>query len=338
MKDTILFIDNACPRPYDPTTVDLPGLGGTEQGMVVLAGGLASRFNVVVEQHNREDTYVCPKDVTYSPAGGCKTARWVVCLRIPSSLLNARERFRDAKLYLQAHDMPSRPLGDEYARGVFKATKTNSIICVSSWHATQTIELIKAFGYSAKDPLRIRFLHNPLHEDVVLTRGLYDCNKLVWLASPHKGLARAYELMVPLVKLNKEFKLYVSNPGYYPDINPSPEIADNVVQMGTVSHSEAISHLRQGLCLFYPNTVFPETFGKIMAEANAVGTPVITHPIGAAREVLDSHPGQLVDCRNTEAVVKRVMSWYAGERPTVRGNPAFKLARVVDAWEKLLRE
>ena len=46
--------------------------------------------------------------------------------------------------------------------------------------------------------------------------------------------------------------------------------------------------MQQALGVFHINTRYPETFGCIHAEANAVGTPVITLDIGANREVI--HP------------------------------------------------
>lgn len=337
---TLLFIDMTTPRHYDPGNINVPGgVGGTEMTMVTLAEGLGATglFNVVVEQHNKLEHEEYIGKATYTSLGKTKEAKWVIVLRDPRPMLDVRKRFPNAKIYLFSHDLADRNLGLCYSAGFFRDSGCLANICVSQWHKSQTIEVLKPLGYSGE--FRMRYIYNPLSEDVVRTGESYDKNKLMWLASPHKGLARAYEIFKRLVKLNPDFRLYVTNPGYMESqYTDDKEIKDRTVVLGTIPHAEAISHLRNSLCLFYPNSVFPETFGKIMAEANAVGTPVITSPIGASREVLDSHPAQIADCRDTEKVVKTVMKWHSGERPFVRGKPEFTLTKVIREWINLLKE
>lgn len=337
-KPTLLFIDPCCPRPYDPSNINVPGgVGGTEQTMVTLAEGLAEQFNVVVEQHNRLEGETHVAKATYTYPGYSTKAQWVVILRDPRPMVQARNRFKNSRVYLYSHDLADRNLGICFQTGFFTDSGCIADICVSQWHRNQTIEVLKPYGFTGQ--FRIRSIYNPLSEDVVRTNEPYDRNKLVWLASPHKGLAKAYEVFKHLVRLNPDFRLYVTNPGYMESqYTDDKEIKDRTVVLGTIPHPKAMQQLKSSLCLFYPNTVFPETFGKIMAEANAVGTPVITSPIGASREVIDNHPAQIVDCRDTEAVVKRVMKWYGGERPIVRGNPKFNLHSVVGEWVRLLND
>lgn len=331
MKDTLLFIDPCCPRSYDPASLDGPGIGGTEHTVVCLAEGLSEHFNVVVEQHCRKESYA--GRARYTGPGICSSARFVVVLREAGHLINARERFPDSKVYLWSHDLTGRHIGEHFRAGTFEATHCVANVCVSHWHRSQTIEALKPWGYTGQ--FRIKTIYNPLSANVVKRDSGYDKNKLMWMASPHKGLDRALELFKILKAINKEFEFYVTNPGYLKDATSQQE---GVTILGTRSHDSVIQQVGHSLCLFYPNTVFPETFGKILAEANAMGTPVLTHPLGAVREVLDSHPAQILDCRNTEAVVKRVMSWYEGVRPTVSGNPKFKLSNVVQDWVRLLHD
>ncbi len=340
MKDTLLFIDVTCPRPYDPSNINVPGgVGGTEMTMVTLAEGLAStgQYNVVIEQHNRLQGEEYRGKALYTYPGATSNARWCVVLRDPRPMVNARERFPDSRIYLYSHDLADRNLGLCFDGGFFERSGCIANICVSGWHKSQTIEVLKQFGYTGQ--FRTKFIYNPMSEDVVRTGEPYDKNKLMWLASPHKGLARAYEIFKQLVRLNPDFRLYVTNPGYMEtQYTDDKEIKDRTVVLGTIPHGQAIEHLRNSLCLFYPNTVFPETFGKVMAEANAVGTPVLTSPLGASREVLDTHPEQIADCRDTETVVKRIMKWHSGARPIVRGNPKFSLNRVIHEWSTLLND
>lgn len=331
---TCLFIDPVAPRGYDPSNIDLPGLGGTEQTIVSLAEtlGRKQQLRVVVEQQNRteKDYY---GSAAYTSVGTASKARTVIVIRDANALIDARKRFPDAELYLYSHDLAGPNLGDAFARGVFQDSRCLANICVSRFHATQIIEVVKQYGYS--DQFKTKYIYNPISDCGVQGEN-YKPNQILWMASPHKGLDRAYEVFECLLRLNPEFRLLVTNPGYIPDLPVPEKIKHRVTLLGTLPHTHAIRLLRESLLLLACNTVFPETFGKILAEANAVGTPVLAHPIGAAKEVTDTHPEQFCDCRNTEIVVKRIMKWHAGARPVVRGNPKFKLETVIKEWEKLL--
>jgi glycosyltransferase involved in cell wall biosynthesis len=127
-----------------------------------------------------------------------------------------------------------------------------------------------------------------------------------------------------------ELRLYVANPGYRPDLKREVR---GVVNLGALPHGEVIRHVRQSLCVFYPNTVFPETFGLVFAEANAVGTPVLTHDLGAAREVLGSAI-QIADASDYRAFTRRVLAWREGKRPRVKTSEAFRLRSVAAQWTK----
>lgn len=331
----LLFIDPVCPREYDPRNIEQPGIGGTEKTMVLLAEGLAKTgIIVVIEQHNRKEDYV--SSITYTGRFEGKNPKWVVVLRDPNALINARKRFPHSKIYLFSHDVAGKFLTNAYTTGVFRESRCTANVCVSQWHRIQTVEALKSVGYHGE--FRCRSIYNPISNELTKDDTEYDKNKLMWLASPQKGLDRAYQIFKVLLGLNPNFKLYVTNPGYMGDQLADETIKENVINLGTIPHNKVIQHLRSSLCLFYPNSVFPETFGKIMAEANSVGTPVLTSPIGASREVLDSHPDQIVDCRDTEVVTRRVLKWYDGARPIVRGRPQFKLSNVVRDWTNLLND
>lgn len=333
--ETLLFIDVTTPQPYHPG--NFPGCGGTEQTVVQVAEGLAATglFNVVVEQHNRVKGNEYRGHAIYAAPGYTTAAKWVVVLRNPTTMVSVRTRFKNAKIYLWSHDLADRNLGLAFKSGFFAQSGCLANICVSGWHKQQTLNTLQSFGYNGQ--FRNRFIYNPIEIHDISPSKTYDKNKLIWLASPHKGLARAFELLKPLLSFNSDFRLYVANPGYMEDAYAlDPIVKNHTITLGTLSHEKALHHLRDSLCLFYPNYVFAETFGKIMAESNAVGTPVLTHRLGAASEVLDSHPGQLADCLDNKTVIDRIMKWYRGERPIVRGRSEFKLIRIIEEWKKLL--
>ena len=110
--------------------------------------------------------------------------------------------------------------------------------------------------------------------------------------------------------------------------------------------------------------MIPETFGLVFAESHAVGTPVLTHDCGAAREVL-ADPGQLLPVtwalRAYEAplhrleprwragparladhlglfdrYIERIRLWHDGGRPQVGPDPRFRLSAIAAEWRSHL--
>lgn len=319
----ILFIDEICPKPYSLTTNE--GNGGTERCVIKIAEGLkAMGLPVTVEQHNRTEA----EDI-YVPFGTTPRARFVVTLRSVESSKKARERFPDAKVYMWTHDLATAYM----AQGVDTMAKNKiDVLCVSQFHKNQTVEVMKSAGYCGQ--YRTHVVYNPIDDALLPDNTTVDMNKLVFTASPHKGLKNALEIFGNLLSFAPEMRLYVTNPGYMPT---GESLHPSIISLGTLPHKESIAHVRSALCLFYPNRVFPETFGLVMAEANAVGTPYLAHNFGAAAEVSD-HPAQIVDARDPKKVIDRVLAWRNGERPIVRGRDEFRLSNVLKTWYKLLKD
>lgn len=328
-KDIIIFIDYSCPKPYDPLILETQGLGGTEATVIRIAEALSNKFDVKVLQHNREQGY--QGKALYTSFEWQGNPRHVICLRDPRVMLGAKELYPKADISLWSHDFAPFELAKIYSNKVFEQADCKYNICVSNWHKTQCIEALRPLGYHGE--FRHKVIHNPLAEDLPKPKREYDKNKLIWISSPHKGLGRALELMPLLSKYNPNFKLYIANPGYFETQLPNESW---LVNIGIMKHKELMEFCSDALCLFYPNTTYPETFGLVFSECNTMGVPVLTHSLGAAPEVLDRHPDQLIDCTNTEEVIKRVIKWYNGARPIVRGKPEFKINNIINEWLKLL--
>lgn len=329
---TILIIDQTCYKPYDRATLFNEPLGGTEATVVRIAEGLSKLdlFKVYVEQRNRTTfgiygaTYIPPESMVLDP-------RYVICLRDPNILEHARTRYPKAKLYLWSHDLASSNLGLTLSK--LDNLKLEANIVVSNYHKQQTMGHLLPYGYTGQYKLKV--LYNPIDDDLEpRDQTKVDKNKLIWFSSPHKGLDKALEIFKNLQSFNKDFRLFIANPGYFPDA--AKDIKDSITILGPMRHRDIIQQVRYSLCVFYPNVSFPETFGLVFAEANAVGVPVLAHDFGAAREVLDSNPDQLLDCRNPVKVIDRVMRWYKDGKPTVSAKPQFRLARVIKTWVEFL--
>lgn len=321
---TLLFIDNVTPTPYDLNTFRTQGMGGTESTVVRIAEALSALMDVRVEQHNRDFS-----SGLYHPSGYTRSADYVIVLRNPYEVIRARERFPKAKVYLWCHDLPTPALG----HALPALHQGNGVLAVSDWHRTQILETLKAGGFTGGFP--IQTVYNPIEDDLTPDETPVDRNKLIFVSSPHKGLDNAYLHFQYLLRFNPDFRLFVANPGYLPS---DTQAHAAVVPLGSLPYDQVIAHLRSSLCLFFPNQVFPETFGRVLAEANAVGTPVLTHNLGASREVVDRPEQEIVDCNDPKQVVDRVMMWYNGERPTIRGKKQFRLSNVIRTWlQKVLK-
>lgn len=323
MNRTVLFIDTTTPRPYNLNTFLTEGMGGTESTVVRVAEALSKieSLNVVVEEPQKIGT--TESKVTYTTLGSTAHADYVVVLRNPFELVSARYRFPKAKIYLWSHDVPTPGLN--HAKEILKASQ--GVLCVSDWHRVQTIETLKAAGYKGEYP--VITVYNPIEDDLKPDNTPYDKNKLLFLSSPHKGLEWALELFQNLRNFNPDFKLHVANPGY---LTYKSHWQENVTALGPIPYREVVRELRSSLCLFFPNYVFPETFGRVIAESNAVGTPVLTHGLAATWEVCDRPDQEIVECRDPKTVIDRVLLWHKGDRPSVRVKKEFRLSNVVSTW------
>lgn len=324
----VLFWDGTCPTPYDLNKLNSSPMGGTEATVVRIATALASYgIEVTVKQHNRSKSDIQAK-VNYEPTYLTldKTYTHIVVLRDPMMLAFVKERWPKAKTYLWLHDLAPVNFGI-----TIPYMKDSTVVTVSNWHREQVKERLLASEYNGSFPLKT--IYNPIDDDLTPNETPIDKNKLVFFSSPHKGLDYALFSFGRLREFLPDLRLYIANPGYF----PSRETNDlGVVNYGSLSHTQILNEVRSSFCVYYPNTVYPETFGLVFAEANAVGTPVFTHRHGAAREILGDEI-QPADLRETKKLIERFLSWYNGTRPIIKANPKFRVSEVIKEWIQMLK-
>lgn len=326
----ILFVDTSCPKSYSPESLTLSGLGGTEATVIRVAEGLgALGHNVSVYQHCRAEN-TSSEHAEYIGRGVVKvTPDVVITLRKPEHAADVYRLFPKAKHILWLHDWAQGALSEHSIRLSMQGI---TVVCVSDTHKVHTEAYLKQEG-ALRFP--VTYIYNPVVIPPLLERfkAAYSDTTLVFFSSPHKGYTRALELFNELQRRTGDlFTLYVANPGYYKD---EAYTAAGVVNLGPRSHKQVLSLVGSALAVFYPNTVFPETFGLVFAEANALGTPVLTHDLGAAREVLDNADAQLVDCTDDEAVIEKLLLWREN-RPKVFLKEAYTLPNVIKEWDTLI--
>lgn len=327
----ILFFDQNSPLPYDYESSLQKSLGGVEATVVRIAEKLGEIKPVVVAQKNRT-TISSSKNVHYMPITPfLLTLDWhaVICLRSLSSAFEIRRVNPKVPVFVWFHDFIKVDLFPYLHQ---MAELSIEAITLSNFQKKQLTDLFLIDPYF-KNPPRFHLIYNPIDDALKPDATVIDPYKLLFSNSPHKGLSETLRGFKQLHEKNPKFRLCVTNPGYYrPEMTPQ----EGVIFLKTLSHKENIQQMRESFALFQLNSVYPETFGLVQAEANAVGTPVLTHPLGATPEILGNQE-QFVDVHDVEAVIEKILGWKEKGRPEVQLEEKFRLSRVIQEWARVLR-
>jgi glycosyltransferase involved in cell wall biosynthesis len=326
-------------------------LGGTEATVTRIAEALSAR----VMQHNRAKA-----EGRYVPPTRGDDVQHLVVLRDPRCLPEMRERFPTAQLYLWMHDLvrPGSKRGRRVAAAAPMLDKLNvRVICVSRFQRRGMEATLREAGYP---DISVRTIYNPIDDALIPDGSPFDPTKLVFFSSPNKGLAFTLDAFQAIRRQMPEMRLHVGNPGYK---KLRESARDGVSWIGGLPHAQILAEVRTALCVFYPNFVLAETFGLVLAEANAVGTPVMTHDCGAASEVLADprqvlpvsaeqrmhdrlarwlpSPARPMLCAWSERrgafapYIERLQAWKNGARPQPGPDARFKLSVIANEWRAL---
>ncbi|VAW33781.1 hypothetical protein MNBD_GAMMA01-2233 [hydrothermal vent metagenome] len=335
MRKTILFIDSTYPQPYQVSTLNEQALGGTESSIIKTAIILAKAYNVIVGQHSRKQQHIEHEFLRFIPTNMVYSCQvdYIIVLRKYPLLQKLRLLFPQAKLFLWLHTYKS----TEYIFKRFGLAKTNTtILCNSSTHQQDTNRLLntsflgKIFSAIIK-PIKVRYCYNPVNKAKKLADKC-NVNKILFFSSPNKGLSQIIKCFNSISTQLPDLRLFIANPGYKHD--DSLSLSKNITILGSLPHLQMMQHVSESLCIFYPQNTFAETFGLIYAEANAYGTPVLAHDIGAAREILHKN-NQLIDVNNYEQVIATIKYWQY-KFPVVKYNEKFSNQNIFTQWQNLL--
>jgi glycosyltransferase involved in cell wall biosynthesis len=349
----LLFFDPLCPRPYSEASLRAGGLPGTEASTVRIAEAL----DAWVAQHNRTEA-----EGRYHPPGAVAPVRHVVVLRDPRALEAAARLFPGARLTLWVHDRiePGSSRARWFAAAAAWLRRLQpQVVCVSDYQRERVAATLA--GLPGCERLVVRRIYNPVEDGIVPDGTQVDPSKLVFFSSPNKGLRLALDAFRALRRRMPELRLCVGNPGYK---SFAAAGLAGVEWLGSLPHARVLAEARSALCTFSPNFVIPETFGLVFAESRAVGTPVLTHDCGAAREVLGdtcellpvswalrayeaplhrlgplwrSVPARLADGLGLfDRYIERIGSWRNGGRPRVGPDPRFRLSVIAAEWRSQL--
>lgn len=326
-RPRIAIVDPCCAAGYDLPDLRTGGLGGTEATVLRVATALRARFDISHFQQGRSDRQLSSAG-RLGPLPALERAgpfaamlvvnRWKVALKL-------RKCHPETPIFLWLHVYPGR-----HNRKMGAALKEAGIavVCVSHTHAARLRDFL-----GVADTPCLHVIHNPLDDGLRPDDTPRDPRRLLFASSPHKGLGQVFGQFAALRRQMPDLTLAVADPGYLAwDTGPVP---DGVTFLGALSHPALIRQMRRALCLFYPQTGFAETFGLVLAEANAVGTPVLVHDgLGANAEIV-ADARQCVNGENPAQIFERIEAWRRMP-PPVSANPAFRIGAVARGWMQLL--
>lgn len=357
---SVLFFDPACQKPYSARSLEQGALGGTEATVIRVAEALDAR----VMQHNRSIA-----EGRYLPAERSGRADHLIVLRDPRPLREICAGYPGARVYLWLHDLvrPGSKRGRRLAAARAALAELDAtLVCVSDFQRRQAEAIL--LGPRPGTPIKVVTIYNAVDDALAPDGSAIDHDKLVFFSSPNKGLAFTLDAFQAAHREIPALRLRVGSPGYKSlrraHIERVDGRVDGVEWLGPLAPARILAEVRSALCVFYPNFVLPETFGLVLAEAKAVGTPVLTHDCGAAAEVL-ADPRQVLPITFAQRLyerssrlapsglrpavasvgdrlgvfapyVERVRAWRDGERPLVGPDPRFRLQAIAARWRALL--
>ncbi|KAA3640355.1 MAG: glycosyltransferase [Proteobacteria bacterium] len=332
----VLLCDSSHPKSYDFDNLTQHAIGGTESSLLRIAAIFAHHHQVTVYQQARQQA-AQQNNVHFIGPQQCdqlEPVDAVVVLRKNQELKSWQQRFPQARIYLWLHtykkwEFVFKRLQQHIRQTVLIGnSKTHAKHLNQKLHNNPFGRLLSSIGVPE---LTVGYGYNPVPKPRLIKPVKRNPHKLIFLSAPNKGLAEVLDHFKKIYAEMPNMRLYIANPGYREQMainQPGVEI------LGALPQNELWQHVAESLCVFYPQTSFAETFGLVYAEANALGTPVLAHDIGAAREIL--HPNNpLIDCHNSALVIKTLQQWQE-KLPAVKYREIFTDQAVYQQWSELL--
>ncbi len=342
----IMFVDAKSDAPYDGDHLLLKGVSGTEATLVQEAEGCATHHDVVVAQRGRQVSTPV-RGVRYAPlseeAFGANPPDRIVILRKHKLTAVYRRRYSRARIYSWIHNW-QRP--EVLLQRALLARADATVIAVSDALRASTDRQINSLGARAISllagvpaPVPVRRIYNHIADELQPDHAPVNLDQMISLAPAYKGLQQVLTNFIAVRQRQPAMELLVAGADAQDLRHYSAAWAPLLEQpsihfLGRLPQNEMLNYVRRSLCVFYPQSLYPKTFGLIFAEANAVGTPVLAHDFGSAREVLGGDD-QLVDATDPEAVASRIAAWRESGRPQVAARSEFRRQTVLREWLRL---
>lgn len=257
-----------------------------------------------------------------------KDASICVSIRYPAKSL---EKGEHEVVWL--HDLPGKYiLTSGMLDIIYERAKSTTLVFPSQYHKTIFVDTVRALVEWKSWP-SMQVIPNPIDESAYRNPCKDRGNYVMWAAAPQKGLEHAVRIFNMLAKHERNLHFLVATPEYALKELDKYEFPNNTQILGAVPHDKLLDYVYRARLLLHANLKWPETFGVLLAESNALGTPVLTQNHGAAREVLHDKR-QLVDFLNESEAVGRALSIITSDIE-VSGRPEHRESAVMKKWEEL---
>jgi len=251
-----------------------------------------------------------------------------VSVRFPAKQIEKNEHE-----ILWLHDLPGKYLLTSGILDVISERAANTtIVFPSQYHKTIFVDTVRALVEWKKWP-SMRVIPNPVDESAYRAPCTSRGNYIIWAAAPQKGLEHAIRVFKMLSKHEDNLHFLVASPVYAINELKKYDFPENTQVLGAVSHDKLMDYIYRARLLLHSNLKWPETFGVLLVEANALGTPVLTQNHGAAHEVLIDKR-QLIDFSDDASAVARALTLIKRD-VEINGKSEYKEANVMKKWEEL---
>ncbi|AMM86262.1 glycosyltransferase family 4 protein [Martelella sp. AD-3] len=331
MSSAIAIIDPFCLTPATITASTNDRVGGTEAVVLKVARALCDDFRFHFYQNGRLDM---DRDDCglYRPLDAVSAANLagvtgIIVINSWKAALKARRLNPGCPIFLWSHTHPgrhNRRMGEALAEAQIE------IVCTSQAHAAHVTQFLAPENRRLP---KIGCIYSPVDDDLVADDTPRDRDRLFFPGMPLKGISEVLAKFAEIRKSRPDLKLDIAEPGSL--AWPEEGGLEGVNFLGRLSRAALIARMRRSLCVFYPQTRNDDASGLLLAEANAVGTPVIVQRGLGANEEIVGTLGQVFDTDDLKALGERIDMWRLAP-PMVNVRPALRMRAVAGEWRAKL--
>lgn len=350
MRKTIFIIDPVCPKYYDLDVLENEGMGASESYLLynllsLINNPFVDNYQFIFFQDTRE------KKLEYEGKNNnilifeplnmileyeTMDPETILLQRDPKLLHYLYKIYPNANLILYCHDF--------FEGGNLQTLKKDELkkiidtgvkfLCVSKWHMLNLTE-----NFDLRKLYNINIDYNYFHYHDKIIKGKRDPYKLGYFSAHHKGLGKALTIFKKLKEINNKYKLVIASPKYS---DYEIEEIDGVELKYNLPRTEVLKEISTSLCLLHPNKEYPETFGCVNMEANALGIPVLCYKYGATAEIIKDErqfinsneflydPNDLLSC------VQKIAKWSKDMPEITISICGLNEDKVMNKWLKIL--
>lgn len=157
-----------------------------------------------------------------------------------------------------------------------------------------------------------------------------------------KGQDYLFEAVVQLIKEGYNLQLNLIGEGNLVEDYKKKyqKYSQNIQFLGKFKYEDVPKELCKNDVLILPSITESESFGMVLAEANACGLPIIGSRIGGIPEIIqDNYNGLLVNPKNISDLKEAILKLYNNKEFRIKlGNNGLKKAQEFWDWEKITKK